>query len=410
MPATACRRCGRKPSGHVPRKSLTAPRTGLPRPPVGSSRGRTPPRPRSRAARSGARAHGPSSGRHSAFPVQAGRRRIRHTRRTPRNRGAAPRVPRRLLATARRRRRRRPAALPSFPARAAPRPAPPALPPPPARPDARRGPRKYARRGRRPRRSATAARRRPRSTARRRRASSAPSKAFLPEPAPPFRRGAADNFAGAVPELQLTSSLRPLLDLLLQLLDAFLQPLDLRLRGRTQDVERLLYRRIDLAAQLVDRFLRLAEHPGHARGEILADALGLALTLRPLADQRSRLLGVEARNRFTTVADDLPQHAERHLRPLLLFLEDDLRQRDRGQVFLGAVVDDLHLGAALDHLGDLVERDVPALDRVVELSVRIPLDDLRFLLLGRRGGRSGLGRGIRLVLAHAGNSTGLPRK
>src|SRR5207244_8102679 len=137
----------------------------------------------------------------------------------------------------------RPAALPSCRARAAPRPDPPAVPTRLARPDAPREPRTYARRGRRPRRSAATTRRRPRSSARPHRASSARSKAFLPEAAPPSRRGAADNFDRAVPELQLTSSLRQLLDLLLQLLDAFLQPLDLRLRGRTQDVERLLDRR-----------------------------------------------------------------------------------------------------------------------------------------------------------------------
>jgi hypothetical protein len=80
-----------------------------------------------------------------------------------------------------------------------------------------------------------------------------------------------------------------------------------------------------------------------------------------------------------------PQHAEGHLVLLLLFLEDDLRQRDRGEVVLGAVVDDLHLGALLDHLGDLVERDVPALHGVVELPVRVALDDLRLagsLVLG----------------------------
>ena len=69
----------------------------------------------------------------------------------------------------------------------------------------------------------------------------------------------------------------------------------------------------------------------------------------------------------------------------VLFLEDNLRQRHRGEVFLRAVVDDLDLDALLHHLGDLVERDVPALDRVVELAVGVPLDDLRLF------GRCGLG-------------------
>src|SRR5690606_3604399 len=51
---------------------------------------------------------------------------------------------------------------------------------------------------------------------------------------------------------------------------------------------------------------------------------------------------------------------------------------------LAAVVDDLHLDALLHHLGDLVERHVPALDRVVELPVGVALDDLR-LANGRFG-------------------------
>ncbi len=52
-------------------------------------------------------------------------------------------------------------------------------------------------------------------------------------------------------------------------------------------------------------------------------------------------------------------------------------ERDRGQVFLGLVVDDLDVVAVADHLADLIERDVPAVLRVVELAIGVSLDDPR---------------------------------
>src|SRR6185295_14304841 len=128
--------------------------------------------------------------------------------------------------------------------------------------------------------------------------------------------------------------------------------------------------------------LQLAAAAFLAAQEPVEAGLGL---LADRGDPGADLLLDEAGERVARAADDLPQHAERHLILLLLFLEDDLRQGDGGEVVLGAVVDDLHLGALLDHLGDLVERDVPALDGVVELPVRVALDDLRLagsLVLG----------------------------
>src|SRR5208282_765308 len=82
----------------------------------------------------------------------------------------------------------------------------------------------------------------------------------------------------------------------------------------------------------------------------------------------------------------------------------NLREGDGSQVILAAVVDNLHFRALLDHLGDFVERDVAALDGVVELAVGVPLDDLR--LAGSRGWSErlgvvhrlpGVGRGLRTV-------------
>src|SRR4029078_4866768 len=50
---------------------------------------------------------------------------------------------------------------------------------------------------------------------------------------------------------------------------------------------------------------------------------------------------------------------------------------DRGQVFLGLVVDDLDVVAIANHLADLVERDVPAVLGVIEPAIRVSLDDSR---------------------------------
>src|SRR2546430_17147392 len=97
--------------------------------------------------------------------------------------------------------------------------------------------------------------------------------------------------------------------------------------------------------------------------------------------------------------------AERHLGALLLLLEDDLRQRHGGEIFLAAVVDDLHLGATLDHVGDLVEGDVAALHRVVELAVRVALDDFGLFAFGLRRAVARLRRWGLILLAHPWNST-----
>ena len=102
--------------------------------------------------------------------------------------------------------------------------------------------------------------------------------------------------------------------------------------------------------------------------------LGLVLLARDqptdgsLTQLREDLLGA--------LVDELLQRLERNRAAVrLLLLEDDLRERDLGQIVLRVVVDDLHFFAAADHLGDLQERDVPAVLRVVELAVRVALDD-----------------------------------
>ena len=62
---------------------------------------------------------------------------------------------------------------------------------------------------------------------------------------------------------------------------------------------------------------------------------------------------------------------------IALVLEDDLGQRDRREVFPARRVDHGDLAAGANHLLDLLERHVAALLRVVQLTVGVPLDDVR---------------------------------
>ena len=108
---------------------------------------------------------------------------------------------------------------------------------------------------------------------------------------------------------------------------------------------------LDLAAHdLVDVALDLGQTIGD-RGEVL-DAL-----LHALVDARARRLGSradgldaavdgggQALERRLAVLDQLAQHAQREQPALLaLLFEDDLRERDGGEILAGLVLEDLHL-------------------------------------------------------------------
>src|SRR5262249_3414922 len=78
------------------------------------------------------------------------------------------------------------------------------------------------------------------------------------------------------------------------------------------------------------------------------------------------------------VLDELMPAPRRPARPpCALVFQDDLGQRDGGQILARSGVDDRDLPAAANHLLDLLEGDVPALLRVVELPVRVAFDDVR---------------------------------
>src|ERR1700733_12264019 len=101
--------------------------------------------------------------------------------------------------------------------------------------------------------------------------------------------------------------------------------------------------------------------------------------LAALAGQDALHAALRLGEPLAAALDDVSHRAERQEAALLfLFFEDDLRERDRREIFFGLVVDDLDVVALPDHLADLIERDVPAMLRVVELAVRVALDDPRF--------------------------------
>ena len=109
--------------------------------------------------------------------------------------------------------------------------------------------------------------------------------------------------------------------------------------------------------------------------ELAGSARQNELMSRTLAEMRQDL--------FPSMANERLQGGERDgtwLRPKLL--RNDQSQRDVGLVFLGGVVDDLHVLPVADHLRDLQEGDVAAALGVVELTIRIALDDAP--LRGRR--------------------------
>ena len=65
------------------------------------------------------------------------------------------------------------------------------------------------------------------------------------------------------------------------------------------------------------------------------------------------------------------------MRPLVFFLEDDLRQHRAGDVFARARVANLELDALLHHLAKMIEGDITGGLRVVEAPVGVFLDDDR---------------------------------
>ncbi len=89
---------------------------------------------------------------------------------------------------------------------------------------------------------------------------------------------------------------------------------------------------------------------------------------RTVAQRRQKLLAA--------LVDEVAQRRHRDRPRLRLqFLGNDEGEGDLGLVLFGCVVDDLHVFAGANHASDLQERDVLAVARIVELAVRVTLDD-----------------------------------
>src|SRR5262245_30230118 len=131
---------------------------------------------------------------------------------------------------------------------------------------------------------------------------------------------------------------------------------------------------VGLAARLPPR-----HHGGPAgpRGPFAKDAIHLPLAggdvleARPEGALQEVLPGL-------TVLDELVEEGSGQIAPVApLRLQDDLREGDRGQILAGGRVDHGDLLPRPDHVLDLVEGHVAALLGVVELPVRVALDDVR---------------------------------
>src|SRR5438445_603130 len=118
-------------------------------------------------------------------------------------------------------------------------------------------------------------------------------------------------------------------------------------------------------------------HPSRAHRPIAKDAIGLALTRHDSLEARLERFLHEVLPGLP-VLDELVEKGGGKARAMApLVLENDLRESDRGQVFSRGDIHHGNLLAGADQLLELLERDVAALLSIVELSVRVPLDDIR---------------------------------
>lgn len=130
---------------------------------------------------------------------------------------------------------------------------------------------------------------------------------------------------------------------------------------------------VDLALDILDEVTHRCDELFLLRLRLTPQSLDLMLGL--LAEVADRL--GESLNEFSGSLND---HAQRlngeHAPVAFLFLENNLGQRDGGQVFTRAVIDDAHFLTQPNHDCDLVESYVATALGVVELSIAVALDEL----------------------------------
>src|SRR5262249_13375476 len=146
-------------------------------------------------------------------------------------------------------------------------------------------------------------------------------------------------------------------DAMLQLLDLLLRDIEDLIEQVTTPVNRRLLQLFRPLDQLLDALLRQFTN--------IAECFPAAI------DAAQDLL-----YRGATVLNDAPQHGqpEEAVGPFGL-LEDDLGKGHRGEIFAALVVDDPQVLTPANQLGNVVERDVAALLRVVHLAVAVALDE-----------------------------------
>src|SRR6266851_1583826 len=122
---------------------------------------------------------------------------------------------------------------------------------------------------------------------------------------------------------------------------------------------------------------RRGRQPPRPCAPFTEDAIGLTLARHdPLEARLERFLHEVLP--ALAMLDQLMQESRRQAGPTAaLVLEDDLRQRHRGQVLAGRDVHDGELLAGADQLLQPLQRHVAVLLGVVELPIRVPLDDVR---------------------------------
>jgi len=142
-------------------------------------------------------------------------------------------------------------------------------------------------------------------------------------------------------------------------------------------------RQVERVQHALERALHHAVELGRREGDPVAAPRALAAQqLAHVALQLVEAFGGRAHaalervvERVAAALDQVAQHGAGHAPARALGVDQDLRKRHRGDVLAALVVDHADGLAGLDQLGDALERDVATRCRVVELAVRVALDE-----------------------------------
>src|SRR5678815_3407943 len=159
------------------------------------------------------------------------------------------------------------------------------------------------------------------------------------------------------------------------LLQSLFQSAELLAQGEDLIAEGIAFRGLGPLLRL--RLGGRAVQPPRPRGPFAEHAVGLALARHDAVEARLERALDEVLPRLAVLDELVEEGGGQRGAAVPLVLENDLGERDRGQVFPRGHVHDRDLLARADELFELFERDVPALLRIVELAVRVTLDHVR---------------------------------